>query len=96
DAAVAALTDSKHKFDEQREQVTRLAAERDEAQAKLEAAKRQWSLASGGAAVPTSGDRWETGSPGAPAPPPEPAPAPEPEVVPAAYPPGVNPPIPQR
>ncbi|KKC03462.1 coiled-coil domain-containing protein, partial [Mycobacterium nebraskense] len=56
DAAVAALTDSKHKFDEQREQVTRLAAERDEAQAKLEAAKRQWSLASGGAAVPTSGD----------------------------------------
>ncbi|MCV7118896.1 peptidase M23 [Mycobacterium nebraskense] len=68
DAAVAALTDSKHKFDEQREQVTRLAAERDEAQAKLEAAKRQWSLASGGAAVPTSGDRWETGSPGAPAP----------------------------
>ncbi|MGF6179177.1 general secretion pathway protein D [Massilia sp. UYP32] len=34
--------------------------------------------------------------PGAPAPPPEPAPAPEPEVVPAAYPPGVNPPIPQR
>ncbi|MBI2694414.1 NlpC/P60 family peptidoglycan endopeptidase RipA [Mycobacterium nebraskense] len=68
DAAVAALTDSKHKFDEQREQVTRLAAERDEAQAKLEAAKRQWSLASGGAAAPTSGDRWETGSPGAPAP----------------------------
>ncbi|KLO37538.1 peptidase M23 [Mycobacterium nebraskense] len=68
DAAVAALTDSKHKFDEQREQVTRLATERDEAQAKLEAAKRQWSLASGGAAAPTSGDRWETGSPGAPAP----------------------------
>ena len=27
---------------------------------------------------------------------PAPAPAPEPEVVPAAYPPGVNPPIPQR
>ncbi|WP_368664922.1 coiled-coil domain-containing protein, partial [Mycobacterium sp. E3298] len=43
DAAVAALTDSKRKFDEQREQVTRLAAERDEAQAKLEAAQRQWS-----------------------------------------------------
>ena len=36
DAAVTALTDSKRKFDEQREQVTRLAAERDEAQAKLE------------------------------------------------------------
>ncbi|BBZ69152.1 NlpC/P60 family peptidoglycan endopeptidase RipA [Mycobacterium paraseoulense] len=68
DAAVAALTDSKRKFDEQREQVTRLAAERDEAQAKLEAAKRQWSLGQGGPAAPASGDRWETGSPGAPAP----------------------------
>lgn len=68
DAAVAALTDSKRKFDEQREQVTRLAAERDEAQAKLEAAKRQWSLGQGGPTAPASGDRWETGSPGAPAP----------------------------
>lgn len=68
DAAVAALTDSKRKFDEQREQVTRLAAERDEAQAKLEAAQRQWSTGPGGAAAPASGDRWETGSPGAPAP----------------------------
>ena len=37
DAAVAALTDSKRKFDEQREQATRLAAERDEAQARLDA-----------------------------------------------------------
>ncbi|OBG55046.1 MULTISPECIES: NlpC/P60 family peptidoglycan endopeptidase RipA [unclassified Mycobacterium] len=68
DAAVAALTDSKRKFDEQREQVTRLAAERDEAQAKLEAAQRQWSTGPGGPATPSSGDRWETGSPGAPAP----------------------------
>ncbi|OJZ74855.1 peptidase M23 [Mycobacterium paraffinicum] len=68
DAAVAALTDSKRKFDEQREQVTRLAAERDEAQAKLEAAQRQWSAGPGGPAAPASGDRWETGSPGAPAP----------------------------
>lgn len=34
--------------------------------------------------------------PGAAPPPPVPEPAPEPEVVPAAYPPGVNPPIPQR
>ncbi|CQD22721.1 invasion protein [Mycobacterium europaeum] len=68
DAAVAALTESRRKFDEQREQVTRLAAERDEAQAKLEAAKRQWSLAPGGPAAPASGDRWETGSPGATAP----------------------------
>ena len=69
DAAVAALTDSRRKFDEQREAVTRLAAERDEAQAKLEAAKReQWSAGRGGPGAPTSGDRWETGSPGAPAP----------------------------
>lgn len=68
DAAVAALTDSKRKFDSQREQVTRLAAERDEAQAKLEAAQRQWSAGAGGPAAPASGDRWETGSPGAPAP----------------------------
>lgn len=68
DAAVAALTDSKRKFDEQREQVTRLAAERDEAQAKLEAAQREWSARRGGPAAPASGDRWETGSPGAPAP----------------------------
>ena len=68
DAAVTALTDSKRKFDEQREQVTRLAAERDEAQAKLEAAKRQWSTGPGGPGAPASGDRWETGSPGAPAP----------------------------
>src|SRR6516162_1226985 len=70
DAAVAALTDSKRKFDEQREQVTRLAAERDEAQAKLEAAKleaaRQWSAGKGGPAVAASGDRWEPGSGGAP------------------------------
>ena len=34
--------------------------------------------------------------PGVPVPPPVPEPAPEAEIVPAAYPPGVNPPIPQR
>jgi cell wall-associated NlpC family hydrolase len=67
DAAVDALTDSKRKFDEQREQVTRLLAERDDAQAKLEAAKLQWSAGHGGAAAPASGDRWDPGSPtGAP------------------------------
>jgi peptidoglycan DL-endopeptidase RipA len=68
DAAVAALTNSTHKFDEQREEVTRLAAERDEAQAKLEAAKleaaRRWSAGKGGPGVPASGDRWDPGSPG--------------------------------
>lgn len=72
DAAVAALTDSKRKFDDQREQVTRLAVERDEAQARLETAKRdagvQWSAGQGGASAPASGDRWEGGSPGARAP----------------------------
>ena len=55
DAAVAALTDSKRKFDDQRDQVTRLAAERDEAQAKLDAAKRQWSTGRGRARCPGVG-----------------------------------------
>jgi cell wall-associated NlpC family hydrolase len=68
DAAVAALTNSKHKFDEQREEVTRLATERDEAQAKLDAAKleatRQWSAGNSGPVIPASGDRWDPGSPG--------------------------------
>lgn len=66
DAAVAALTNSRQKFDQQREDAIRLAAERDQAQIKLEAAKREW--AAGAGAAPSSGDRWETGSPGAPAP----------------------------
>lgn len=70
DAAVAALTDSRRRFDEQREQVNRLAAERDEAQAKLEAARlraaSEWSAGPGGPVVAT-GDRWDPGSPaGAP------------------------------
>lgn len=68
DAAVAALTNSRRTFDEQRDEVVRLAAERDEAQAKLEAARReaasQWSAGKGGAGVPASGDRWDPGSPG--------------------------------
>lgn len=65
DGAVAALTDSKRKFDEQRQQIVRLAAERDEAQAKLEAAKLQWSAGRGGAAAPATGDRWDPGAPAA-------------------------------
>jgi cell wall-associated NlpC family hydrolase len=72
DAAVSALTNSKQKFDEQREGIIRLAAQRDEAQAKLEAAQRQaamqWSAGHGGSGAPTSGDRWESGSPAAPKP----------------------------
>ncbi len=65
DAAVAALTESKRKFDEQREEVNRLAAERDEAQARLETAQlaaAHWS-APGTGGAPASGDRWDPGSP---------------------------------
>jgi cell wall-associated NlpC family hydrolase len=66
DVAVAALTTSKHKFSDQREQITRLAAERDEAQAKLQQAQlasAHWSTGSGGASGPTSGDRWDPEAP---------------------------------
>ncbi len=72
DAAVAALTDTRRKFGQQREEVNRLAAERDEAEAKLEAARleaaRNWSAPAGGAGgpgTPQSGDRWDPGSPAA-------------------------------
>ncbi|OMC51031.1 peptidase M23 [Mycobacterium sp. IS-2888] len=67
DAAVAALTDSKRKFDEQRAEASRLAAERDEAQAKLQQARLEaahWSAGAGGPGVPASGDRWDPGAPG--------------------------------
>ncbi|OBI15373.1 peptidase M23 [Mycobacterium sp. E2327] len=67
DAAVAALTDSKRKFNDQRELATRLADERDQAQAKLVAAQREWAAEHGSSAVAVSGDRWDPGSPvGAP------------------------------
>ncbi len=68
DAAVAALTNSKGKFDEQREQITRLAAERDEAQAKLhqaQLASAHWSTGTGAPGAPASGDRWDPGAPAA-------------------------------
>ncbi|MCA2265707.1 peptidase M23 [Mycobacterium marseillense] len=65
DAAVAALINSRQKFDEQREDMMRLAAERNQAQAKLEAAKREAAARHGSAG---SGDRWETGAPGGAAP----------------------------
>ena len=67
DAAVAALTESKRKFDEQREEVNRLAAERDEAQAALQTAQladARWSTAGG----PASADRWDPGAPRLPGP----------------------------
>jgi cell wall-associated NlpC family hydrolase len=70
DAAVAALTESKHKFDDQREQVNRLAAERDEAQAALQTAQladARWSTGPGGPGAPGSGDRWDPGASGVPA-----------------------------
>jgi cell wall-associated NlpC family hydrolase len=64
DAAVAALTTAKRTFTEQQADVDRLVAQRDAAQAKLDAA-RNWSLpAAGPHAGPTSGDRWDPGAPG--------------------------------
>ncbi|WP_068180495.1 NlpC/P60 family peptidoglycan endopeptidase RipA [Mycobacterium sp. UM_CSW] len=67
DAAVAALTDSKRKFNDQRELATRLADERDQAQAKLVAAQREWAAEHGSSGVAVSGDRWDPGAPaGAP------------------------------
>jgi peptidoglycan DL-endopeptidase RipA len=67
DAAVKALTETQRKFGQQREQVDRLAAERDAAQARLEAAR--WSAGGGTGAIPVSGDRWDPGAPGGPPPP---------------------------
>ncbi len=70
DAAVSALVDSKGKFAQQREEVARLAAERDDARAKLEVAQHEaasrWSAGQPGSAAPPSGDRWEGGDPSAP------------------------------
>ncbi|HET9876311.1 MAG TPA: NlpC/P60 family peptidoglycan endopeptidase RipA [Mycobacterium sp.] len=60
DAAVAALTDTQRKFSEQRGQIDRLVAQRNEAQAKLDAARPQ-----PGVDRP-SADRWDAGAgPGA-------------------------------
>ncbi|QNI06727.1 NlpC/P60 family peptidoglycan endopeptidase RipA [Mycobacterium kubicae] len=63
EAAVAALNDTRHKFDEQREQVNRLAAERDAAQARLEtarlAAAHSWSAGAGAPGSPPAGDQWD-------------------------------------
>ena len=67
-AAVAALTSAQHKFGEQQQQVTRLGAERNAAQARLDAA-RNWSASAGGPdAGPraASSDRWDPAAPGSP------------------------------
>lgn len=68
DAAVDALTNSKHKFEQQRDQITRLIAERDEAEDKLQTAQlasAHWSAETGGPGAPVSGDRWDPGAPAA-------------------------------
>lgn len=71
-AAVAALTEAQTTFRDQQSQIDRLAAERKTAQAKLDAA-RQWSAPAGApSAVPqsaapgtgSSGDRWDSATPG--------------------------------
>lgn len=62
DAAVAALTDTQRKFDEQREEVNRLAAERDEAQAKLQAARLVAWTSAGGQGAPPSDGMWDPAS----------------------------------
>jgi peptidoglycan DL-endopeptidase RipA len=62
DAAVAALTDAQHDFVAQQAEVDRLVAQRNDAQARLQAAR---------AALPKTvavGDRWDQGASGAPAP----------------------------
>lgn len=59
DAAVAALTTAQRNFTAQQADVDRLAAQRNAAQAKLDAA-RQWSApAAGPHAAPRSDDRWD-------------------------------------
>lgn len=71
EAAVVALTGAQRNFTEQQAEVSRLAAQRDAAQAKLDAA-RNWSAPAGAGrhAAPVSGDRWDPDTPGSPAPPP--------------------------
>ncbi|MBV9721607.1 MAG: NlpC/P60 family peptidoglycan endopeptidase RipA, partial [Mycobacterium sp.] len=73
-AAIAALTDIQRKFGEQQQEISRLADERNAAQARLDAA-RNWSASAGGPgargrAASTSGpsgDRWDPAAPGSPA-----------------------------
>jgi cell wall-associated NlpC family hydrolase len=67
DEAVAALTDVQRQFGDQKAAVDRLAAERDAAKARLDAARATWSAPAAGpppaAQAPTPGDRWS--APGA-------------------------------
>jgi cell wall-associated NlpC family hydrolase len=59
DAAATALNDTRRKFDEQREEVNRVAAEREQAEAKLQAAQLVVWTASGGQGTPPSGGMWD-------------------------------------
>jgi cell wall-associated NlpC family hydrolase len=69
DAAVAVLTDTQRKFGQQQKEIDRLAAERNAAQARLDAA-RNWSTPPRAAGVHAGpGDRWDPASPGSTAPP---------------------------
>jgi peptidoglycan DL-endopeptidase RipA len=77
DAAVAALTGAEQTFGEQQAEVDSAAAERSQAQAKLDAA-RNWSAPVPGRAVapvsPYTGDRWDAVEPDPAPPPPDAAP----------------------
>lgn len=64
DAAVAALDDTRRKFDEQREEVNRVAAEREQAEVKLQAAQLVAWHAAGGQGTPPSGMWDPAGGPG--------------------------------
>ncbi len=74
--AVAALTDAQREFGDQKAQVDRLAAERNAAQARLEAARATWSTQAAtvpapgapAAAAPAPADRWDAPAANTPAP----------------------------
>ncbi len=66
-ASVAALMDAQRKFTEQQAEVNRLGAQRDAAQARLDAA-RTLAVPVARRAGPASGDRWDPGTPGGAAP----------------------------
>lgn len=77
DAAVAALTETERKFDEQREQINLLAAQRQEAQARLDAARRaaqpsgqranRWDTAADDARPTAQSGQWDLALPALPA-----------------------------
>jgi cell wall-associated NlpC family hydrolase len=76
DAAVTALTDAQQQFAQQKDEVARLVAERDAAQARLDTARATWSTMSAAApgpaapppaaSTPTAGDRWDRAGPNPP------------------------------